>query len=638
VRLPRGTRLRLGAIPFETAESAALVPARLVRVATSSRAGLVDDTEANGRAGLAFSAFGAPAEAGSRLYLGFDAPLPPGVSLALTFDLFEDYRDARGGRVERGAHGGEPVDLVPSAELAWEVYGNGAWSPLGVLADETLGLFLSGPLRFLGPAAMERRDLPPLATGLFWLRATVVRPGYELPPRIESVRLDAVPALQRDTASEAVELSADGGASLAIPDPGYLVLQRGDQHQVQVREAEGLWRDRQDAAVRIAGESAFLDFDDPPPAGEGNVRLVSWLPGFEPRRLLGRGNGLPGQTFRLAASGLAELRLQVREEGGLWRDWQEAVDLDASGPGSYRYRLDREAGVIVCGDGIEGAVLPAAETENVRVVTLRTGGGRSGNLAAGAEVRLDRPQAGFAALQLELPAAAAGGADGETLAEAKERARAELRARSRAVTDEDFEALARATPGLRVARARALPLFTPGLAGYPEQQAPATVTVVVVPFSESDEPLPSPGFLQTVCRHLDRHRLITTRLRVVGPEYVCVGVEADVALELDARPSLVLERIQAALDGFLHPLRGGPAGDGWPFGRPVYISEIHEVLENVDGVDCVERVVLRPQRGSARRDVQGSLVIAPLSLVCPGDHSIGFVSREDVCPVKGGCP
>ena len=49
---------------------------------------------------------------------------------------------------------------------------------------------------------------------------------------------------------------------------------------------------------------------------------------------------------------------------------------------------------------------------------------------------------------------------------------------------------------------------------------------------------------------------------------------------------------RAALSAFLHPLSGGPEGEGWEPGRSVYLSDVAAVLERVAGVDAVERLAL----------------------------------------------
>jgi len=50
----------------------------------------------------------------------------------------------------------------------------------------------------------------------------------------------------------------------------------------------------------------------------------------------------------------------------------------------------------------------------------------------------------------------------------------------------------------------------------------------------------------------------------------------------------VLAADRAAMAGYLDPLDGGPDGTGWPFGRPVWVSEVVAVLAAVPLVAYVE--------------------------------------------------
>lgn len=192
-----------------------------------------------------------------------------------------------------------------------------------------------------------------------------------------------------------------------------------------------------------------------------------------------------------------------------------------------------------------------------------------------------QPVSGLTAVTIEQRCAATGGTAAETLEQAQLRARRDLKTPFQAVTSADFEFLARTTPGLRVARAKAIPLFAPGVQHYPLTRVPAAVTVVVVPYSLLPRPTPSRGFLLTVCRHLDKHRLITTKPHVIPPDYVQVSVQAMVLLQAGFDPTPTRQRLEVALNTFLHPLQGGPEGTGWPFGRTVYPSEVYQVIERV---------------------------------------------------------
>ncbi len=158
------------------------------------------------------------------------------------------------------------------------------------------------------------------------------------------------------------------------------------------------------------------------------------------------------------------------------------------------------------------------------------------------------------------------------------------------------------------------------------------VTVAVVPYSFSEKPVPGPGFKKTVCEFLDLHRPITTYIQVCDPDYVKVSVSIELKLAPGYGPDLVRERVLEALDRFLAPLGKTGSSEGWPFGRPVYRSEVNEVLEGVEGVDCVTALSLSAEQGSFKKR-NGNIEISPLSLVYPGTHEIRLVDPHMKCEI-----
>jgi hypothetical protein len=81
------------------------------------------------------------------------------------------------------------------------------------------------------------------------------------------------------------------------------------------------------------------------------------------------------------------------------------------------------------------------------------------------------------------------------------------------------------------------------------------------------------------------------QISVGGPDYLLVGVETTVGT-LDSANTALEEQVRTALSRFLHPLTGGPRGEGWPFGRGVHLSDIARVLERIEGLDHVETMEL----------------------------------------------
>lgn len=357
-----------------------------------------------------------------------------------------------------------------------------------------------------------------------------------------------------------------------------------------------------------------------------------------PREVLGRSDGRPSQAFTLRHRNVlaGTLELAVQEDvdpTAPLTPWSETLDLAAAGPFDRVFSLDREAGLITFGDGLRGRIPPLVTDGGYIVAsTYRFGGGLAGEVPVGAIQTLDTPRTGVAnAVNL---VAATGGRDAETLEQAEERARKELSTRSRAVTADDFQWIAGQTPEVRVGRVVVVPLRRPlpavanppapptplcgpalpaGPTGLDTIVAAGVVTVVVVPDQAVPEPLPAPSFLRAVCAWLDLHRLVTTEIHVVPPQYARL---CHFTISVRARPgttrAMLQERIEARLGEYLHPLHGGDDGTGFPFGGQVHVADLMAQVYRVEGVDRVENLscaFTRTRSNAVPR--QGRLVLCP---------------------------
>ncbi len=157
-----------------------------------------------------------------------------------------------------------------------------------------------------------------------------------------------------------------------------------------------------------------------------------------------------------------------------------------------------------------------------------------------------------------------------------------LRTPDRAVTASDFVLLA-----LKASRDVSRAGFVAGLdlGVSPPLAAADRVSVVLLGPNGS---APSQALINQVNTSLQARRLLTTRLKVTAVQRFRIGIRLQLILDGDAVPAEVLTRATAALARWLDPLSGGPDGLGWPFGRPVYLSEIHRLLDALAGVDYVE--------------------------------------------------
>jgi hypothetical protein len=193
------------------------------------------------------------------------------------------------------------------------------------------------------------------------------------------------------------------------------------------------------------------------------------------------------------------------------------------------------------------------------------------------------------------------GAVSDDLPQARIEAIAGLRERWRAITAEDFEFLVLNNPDLNLARAKCLPELDLEHA-TPDTLCPGHVSLIVVPRSfDGRQPLESDLVTRTKM-FLDERRLITCQVHVAPPAYARVAIQAEVVGSTRRRAADLDGQIKTTLADFFHPLDGGPQGGGWPFGRDVYASEVHQVIENTPDVDHVERLTLQ-QETQATEDI-----------------------------------
>ncbi|MBN1956326.1 MAG: putative baseplate assembly protein, partial [Anaerolineae bacterium] len=127
-----------------------------------------------------------------------------------------------------------------------------------------------------------------------------------------------------------------------------------------------------------------------------------------------------------------------------------------------------------------------------------------------------------------------------------------------------------------------------------------TTRLLLVPTLEgvlqpSPRQLEVPGTLAEAVRdYLDERRLLGTALQIAAPPYVWVSVQVRIKVRERLDAHVVRARVEEAIYRFLHPLRGGRDGTGWPFGRPLYIADIYAVVHDIPGVEFISEAKIFP--------------------------------------------
>lgn len=363
----------------------------------------------------------------------------------------------------------------------------------------------------------------------------------------------------------------------------------------------------------------------------------------EEGELIGASSGLPNQKFTISHAPVlpkdpkVDGIVQVDEGDGKGPVlWKEVPDFSGSDRNSMVYTLDHSTGTISFGDGVHGRIprwlssdgsnLEISDRPNIQVTQYRWGGGSAGNAGSNTITSLVDTVPYVASVTNILPSEL--GADAESVKEAQSRAPAAIRTLSRAVTPDDFVALAKLTPGARIQRANAIPLQRPQtqVVRAPDGSvitpplAPGVVTVIVVPDGPDPKmPVANDQTIAAVGSYLDQYRLVTSELHVTTPVYRLVEVHATVTLVAGAVARDVEAIVKKTLLAFYHPLTGGQQGYGWDFGGTIYVSDAYQQILNIEDVDRIEgpiRIYVDNQLQPKDQD----LPLQPFELVYSTDH------------------
>lgn len=653
--IPEGTRLLAGELPFETDKTIYLTPSKIDKVLVKTATGSYDFTSSNFYDGISYHTFGEAAEKGSCLYIGFDKKLPSEQNIDLTFDLLESYRAQ-----DQDSENGE-LQVIPSAKLNYRFFGTDNkrkdikpdWLPISIIRDETVNLLRSGRLSFKIQGEMsEALIYPANDRERFWISLTIEEDGYEFPPKAEKIKLNTIGASQRESICQMVSFCGTGKSNQSINSSTFLSFL--GKAEVQIREDNGEFRywkrvksfhgcspeDKCYIVKTDAGQKKLtICFGDGqqgriPPSGDGNIRLISHLPALGTELDMGKSNGLCYQKFKVNNTPVISksfiLQTGIFDETSgeyLWYDWSVVEDFDSSGPQSRHFLLDEETGEITFGDNLRGMVPEIGAEDNIRIISCQTGGGAGGNIHRHQIEGLADMLEDAHELSATNEKDAKYGRERETVESAIIRVRKELKKPYSAVTPEDYEKIALSIPGVSIARAKAFPLYAPGLKKYPEKTLPAQMTVVVVPFSNAATPVPSKGLLATVKKYLDRRRLVTTELHVTGPAYVKVSVHAIIAGDTGSK--INSEKVAEALNSLLCSLDTEDGQKGWAFGRTVFKSDIYGFVKGIEGVESIRDLWLEAEGAGIELKPNGDIAIPPSAIVYSGRHEIEILGREN---------
>lgn len=228
---------------------------------------------------------------------------------------------------------------------------------------------------------------------------------------------------------------------------------------------------------------------------------------------------------------------------------------------------------------------------------------------------------------------AVGGGDGDTAEDLRLNTLASFPAQMRAVTQQDYLGTVLGMPSKfgQVAKAyvtKDTATFAEYLAGRPGERDPLATSIYLLGFDTNGAfANPGPALLQNIQTYLEQYRMLTDTI-FLKPAYI---INIQVSFDVIIRPNFTSRDVLA---GCLAVLRTYFARENWQINQPIILSEVYTALDQVAGVQTVQKVTIKNIAGTNQGYSQYSYDISGATLngvIYPSlDPSIFEVKFPDV--------
>lgn len=399
---------------------------------------------------------------------------------------------------------------------------------------------------------------------------------------------------QLSTASPA---SAKLKLTITVPDTNndIVTINRGDAFATKSQ------KDKPSVRFEYTREQPFvINFSTIEPDPVTNKKHYEGFISVEQGRLikeevLGVSDGTANQEFTLAhprlilrAPGQAgEINkdiVVISQIDEAYEEWtlQESLAFSRELQKDFIIEIDEEdRASIIFGDNVFGAI---PEKGAVIKATYRVGGGSHGNVLAHAiRTIVDAPQLALLGVEITNLEPATGGAERESIDHAVLQAPSVFRSLKRAVTAEDYEALALDFTG--VGKVRAVPANWNVVKLYVAPQGGGHVSDIL---------------RANLLAYFEDKRLITTIIDIEDVDYVKIYVTAEIGVKGFYDKDEVKEQVKKEAGKLL-------AFNNVDFGQFIFLSKFYEAIEAIKGVEFVNITEFRRQLSNIAIEPTGKI-------------------------------
>jgi hypothetical protein len=244
-----------------------------------------------------------------------------------------------------------------------------------------------------------------------------------------------------------------------------------------------------------------------------------------------------------------------------------------------------------------------APSNTTITITYITGGGSQSNVASNQLNAVTTFTSGFSggiidnnignqvlnSLQVNNPTQATGGGDGDTIEQIRYNTLGQFPTQMRAVTQGDYLSLSLSMPGKfgQVSKAyitNDTVTFNKSLLDNNSDKDPLATSIYILGFNQDKQLIvPSTSLKENLKTYLSQYRMLTDSVNIKSAYIVNIGLNFDITLRPNASGRDVLLECLDKITTYFNI-------DNWEINQPIIMSEIYTLLDNVQGVQTVNKI------------------------------------------------
>lgn len=531
-------------------------------------------------------------------YIGFEKPLPLNIDINMYFSVMEDEK-------KRNPY---TPDFIPLSNVEWEYMGdNEKWENINIINDETQSFLYSGNVVF----NIENKHFPIKnedSVEIFYIRVKCTSYGYEKEPKLNYFLLNSIDVIQQDTKCETIYFTYKDFKENKMMVKSYLAHEDVYELYINVNnkfikaedlDIEYMILEKEHNGMRFATSKRSELYNYFKNLYDDNIAfmLILYDKEFYNYRVMGNSNGSINQEFvnihyKNAQYNSFEIMCGNNVNG--YKIWQKTESFQDLKKSDENYIFNPNNIAIRFGDNLKGKV-PIMEY-NICVISLKLTLMDKGNIRR----NLLKPDSLYDVITFQ-HTDGVGGKKAETQEEIIAKIKKTLKEPSKAVTKQDYIDIVSKTSGLKLGSINVLPLYKPYIENYPENKEKNAVTIVIEPYVYTDNKVTIDKYIKNVKRHIDKYRLITTKLYVIAVEYIPI----DIYVEIHSSQKMydTNENIKNVISQYISKSKITDLG------VVLYYSELYSHIEKIENIDFIKYLQIETVSDKVKKTEFGDLKI-----------------------------